>query len=121
MSFSVDRSFYFGDLDCHCPRIVHALNLQLGSSLSLYGCCKYQARIGDNATMPREIDSERGTYIPPILGENEEATDVFKSSVAHNEVDTRQKAGIWIYIFQIIFQVHFCLYQFSEFCLNRKF
>lgn len=107
MSFSVDRSFYFGDLDCHCPRIVHALNLQLGSSLSLYGCCKYQVRIGNNATTPRELVSERGSYTPPILGESVDATEILKSSGAHNEVDTRQKANIWVYVFQIIFQVGF--------------
>ncbi|MCV5003851.1 hypothetical protein OFM39_29800, partial [Escherichia coli] len=49
-------------------QLVAYLILQLGSLLSIYGCRKYQNRVG-RETVTR-LDAERGTYVAPILDEN---------------------------------------------------
>lgn len=90
--------------------------LQLGSSLSIYGCRKYQNSAHGDANMG--LDAERGTYVAPSLGDTSESSNLYKNLDAREERDARETAGAWGYIFQIIFQVefYFC-YQFHEFSI----
>ncbi|XP_010100433.2 uncharacterized protein LOC21410353 [Morus notabilis] len=75
----------------------------LGSSLSIYGCRKYQSRIGEDGNIG--LDAERGTYVAPSLGETSETSNLPKNLYSHEEHHAYQTAGVWTYIFQITFQV----------------
>lgn len=86
--------------------------LQLGSSLSIYGCRKYQDRGRGDANI--RLDAERGTYVAPSLGESSVASSLYKNLDTHEEYDAQETAGAWGYIFQIIFQVDFYLSSVSS-------
>ncbi|KAL5540082.1 hypothetical protein UlMin_043153 [Ulmus minor] len=77
----------------------------IGSSLSIYGCQKYRDRMSGHATDHIGFDTERGTYMPPTLGETSEASHTPKNLDFYNEHHAHQNAGVWSYIFQIVFQV----------------
>jgi hypothetical protein len=79
--------------------------LQIGSSLSLYGCYKYRNRVGEDAA-DHVRDAERGTYVAPTLGENAETSNMYKS-FTDEECPSRKGAGLYVYIFQVIYQVSF--------------
>ncbi|KAG7980136.1 hypothetical protein I3843_05G166500 [Carya illinoinensis] len=76
----------------------------LGSSLSIYGCCK-RNKVGGNAAYHASLDAERGTYMAPTLGESADMSNMYKTSDTSEESHTRHTAGVWGYIFQIIFQM----------------
>ncbi|XP_021635287.1 uncharacterized protein LOC110631683 isoform X2 [Hevea brasiliensis] len=64
----------------------------LGSSLSIYGCCKHRHGLnGDH-------------YTAPALGETADTFDLPKSLDMNGEPRGRLTAGRWGYVFQIIFQ-----------------
>lgn len=90
----------------HHPLVTNALkfNLQLGSSLSIYGCCK-RRQVGGHAAYRASLDAEQGTYIAPTLGESADMSSLSKSSETCEEAHSHHTAGVWVYIFQIIFQV----------------
>lgn len=92
-------------LSCSC--LYSAWILQLGSSLSIYGCRKYQSTDSGNAN--DRLDAERGTYVAPSLGDSSEASNLYKNVDTRERNDAHETAGAWVYIFQIIYQVHFCL------------
>lgn len=75
----------------------------LGSSLSIYGCRKYNNGVGGLGNIG--LDAERGTYVAPSLGETSETSNLPKNLPFHEEHQADQTAGLWTYIFQIIFQV----------------
>ncbi|PON44850.1 Transmembrane protein [Parasponia andersonii] len=75
----------------------------LGSSLSINGCREYHKRTFGGAN--NGLDTERGTYVAPSLGESSGASNLYKNRDAHEESDAHETAGAWGYIFQIIFQV----------------
>lgn len=75
----------------------------LGSSLSIYGCRKYNNGVGGFGNIG--LDAERGTYVAPSLGETSETSNLPKNLPLHEEHHAHQTAGLWTYIFQIIFQV----------------
>jgi hypothetical protein len=78
--------------------------LKLGASFSIYGCFKHH-KVGGNAVDHASLDTEQGTYIAPTLGENTDMSNLYKSSDTHEEPHAYHSAGVWGYIFQIIFQV----------------
>ncbi|KAB1207884.1 hypothetical protein CJ030_MR7G024246 [Morella rubra] len=76
----------------------------LGSSLSIYGCCK-RRQVGGHAAYCASLDAEQGTYIAPTLGESADMSSLSKSSETCEEAHSHHTAGVWVYIFQIIFQM----------------
>lgn len=92
--------------DCHVLKSLKIwFHLQLGSSLSIYGCRKYNNGVGGFGNIG--LDAERGTYVAPSLGETSETSNLPKNLPFHEEHHADQTAGLWTYIFQIIFQVYF--------------
>ncbi|KAH9708818.1 hypothetical protein KPL70_012995 [Citrus sinensis] len=57
----------------------------LASSLSIYGLCHGRDH--------RQLDAERGTYVPPTLSETADISVVSKSSNTHEEPHARRTAG----------------------------
>ncbi|XP_040375646.1 uncharacterized protein LOC112167884 isoform X2 [Rosa chinensis] len=78
-------------------------SLKLGSSLSIYGCYKYRSRVGEDAA-DHVRDEERGTYVAPTLGENADTSNTYKS-FTDEECPSRKGAGVYVYIFQVIYQM----------------
>ncbi|XP_018857842.1 uncharacterized protein LOC109019916 isoform X2 [Juglans regia] len=76
----------------------------LGSSLSIYGCCKHN-KVDGNAVYQANLDAEQGSYIAPTLGESLDMSIMSKTSYTHEEPHAHHTAGVWGYIFQIIFQM----------------
>ncbi|CAN6446242.1 unnamed protein product [Victoria cruziana] len=74
----------------------------LGSVLSMYGCY-LTFRKGSNGDDLFKVDTERGSYLPP--GEGHSGSLAADSN--HRE-RSREKAGIWGHIFQVMFQVSTC-------------
>lgn len=58
------------------------------------------------------LDTERGTYVAPTLGENANMSNIPINLISQEEPHVGKTAGIWGYIFQIIFQASF-LYFFT--------
>ncbi|KAL2347399.1 hypothetical protein Fmac_001399 [Flemingia macrophylla] len=68
----------------------------LGSCVSLYGCY-----FKHNHTY---LETEDGSYVAPSLDETAELPSLYKNASAYQEPHTKNTAGVWSYIFQIIFQ-----------------
>lgn len=80
--------------------------MQLGSSLSMYGCYQYHKSLGGDKVDNVEGDAEQGICATPaVLGESSNSSAKHTSS--REEFNARRPAGFWGYVFQIIFQVHF--------------
>ncbi|XP_059656149.1 uncharacterized protein LOC132303087 isoform X2 [Cornus florida] len=77
----------------------------LGSSLSIYGCCQNCNEVGGDRVDRVDLDAERGTYVAPTFGENENMPTVSKILNTHEEPHVRKPASIWGYTFQITFQM----------------
>ncbi|KAF5200049.1 transmembrane protein [Thalictrum thalictroides] len=75
----------------------------LGSALSVYGCYPYRNRVcGDQIGS----DAEQGIYVASVHEENTNARNLGKTSVPQEQRLVRQTAGLWSYIFQVIFQMN---------------
>ena len=81
--------------------------LQLGSCLSLYGCFVYPNKFVDDTVTHSYLDTEQGIYVAPRLGGSENTSNPPKSSHYNQESHAPRTAGLWGYIFQILFQVTF--------------
>lgn len=77
----------------------------LGCLLSIYGCCQYSNKVGHDYVA---LDAERGDYEAPTYVENgDTCIEEKRKYVQHNgQHYTRQIAGIWGYVFQILFQMN---------------
>ncbi|XP_050371838.1 uncharacterized protein LOC126789823 [Argentina anserina] len=75
----------------------------LGSSLSIYGCYNYHNRVGEDAG-DHVRDEEQGTYVAPTLGEDADTSNMSKS-FNDGESPSRKAAGVYVYIFQVIYQM----------------
>ncbi|KAE8023489.1 hypothetical protein FH972_009178 [Carpinus fangiana] len=84
----------------------------LGASFSIYGCFKHH-KVDGNAADHASLDTEQGTYIAPTLGENTDMSNLYKSSDTHEEPHACHSAGVWGYIFQIIFQLIICMHSIN--------
>ncbi|XP_059443259.1 uncharacterized protein LOC132175354 isoform X3 [Corylus avellana] len=78
----------------------------LGSLLSMYGCYQYHKKAGGDR-VDIELDTEQGTCGATPHGENSKMSVPSKTSGPHEQHDhLRKPAGIWGYVFQIIFQMN---------------
>ncbi|XP_043687146.1 uncharacterized protein LOC122638310 isoform X2 [Telopea speciosissima] len=77
----------------------------LGSLLSIYGCFQFRNRVGGDDTHHVGLEAEGGTYVAPIHGGNVNMCSTTKSSDPQEGSHIHQTAGIWCYVFQIIFQI----------------
>ncbi|XP_022132056.1 uncharacterized protein LOC111005019 isoform X2 [Momordica charantia] len=76
----------------------------LATSFSIYGCCRKCNNSG-SSTECTSLDAERGTYVPPTLGDGSpDVSNTAKGSDSHEDFHTRKAAGVGGYAFQIIFQ-----------------
>jgi len=73
----------------------------------MYGCYQYHKKAGGDRVGNVEGDAEQGTGGATTHGENSKISDPSKSSGPHEQHNLRKPAGIWGYVFQIIFQVSF--------------
>ncbi|XP_020231199.1 uncharacterized protein LOC109811778 isoform X2 [Cajanus cajan] len=73
-----------------------------GSYFSLYGCSLKPNKFVSNAVNGTSLDAEVGTYIVPTIDGSSNMPNLPKSP--DQEFHTRKIAGLWGYIFQIIFQ-----------------
>ncbi|KAF8399675.1 hypothetical protein HHK36_015546 [Tetracentron sinense] len=78
----------------------------LGSLLSTYGCYQYQNQVGGNKIDHEGLDAERGTYMAPTHGENVNMSNMAKISDPQDGHHVHQIAGIWGYVFQVLFQMN---------------
>lgn len=87
-------------------------NLQLASSISIYGLCKCCHESRDDHAEHDSLDTERGTYTAPTLGDISDTSNRAKRVDTDGQSHIWQTAGTFGYIFQIVFQVSF--YWFLE-------
>ncbi|KAF7136633.1 hypothetical protein RHSIM_Rhsim08G0173700 [Rhododendron simsii] len=73
----------------------------LGSLLSMYGCFQNHNKVGGEETYKETFDAEQGTYV-----KNPNASKGGKHSRSDQPLQVRQTAGLWGYIFQIVFQMN---------------
>ncbi|KAB1216624.1 hypothetical protein CJ030_MR4G007815 [Morella rubra] len=82
----------------------------LGSVLSMHGCYQYHRKAGGDRVDNVDADTELGTWVAtaPAPGESSKTSNPnpSKSSGPHEQGQPRKPAGIWGYIFQIIFQMN---------------
>ncbi|XP_028787139.1 uncharacterized protein LOC114743112 [Neltuma alba] len=76
----------------------------VGSGLSIFGCFIYPNKFVDDAVNHSYLDTELGIYVAPRLGGGEDMSNLPKSSHSHQEPYAPRTAGLWGYIFQILFQ-----------------
>ncbi|XP_059656157.1 uncharacterized protein LOC132303090 [Cornus florida] len=77
----------------------------LGSSLSIYGCCQNCNEVGGDRVDQLGLDADRGTFLAPTFGENENMPIISKSLNTNEEPHVRKPASIWGYAFQTTFQM----------------
>ncbi|XP_020259749.1 uncharacterized protein LOC109836301 isoform X3 [Asparagus officinalis] len=78
----------------------------LGSLLSAYGCHQYLKKMGGDMMNGSSLDAERGVYAAHISERSETVHRTIKNSVFNEEHNVRKVAGIWGYVFQIIYQTN---------------
>lgn len=73
----------------------------------MYGCYQYHNKVGGESVDNVGLDTEQGSnFMVPVHGENFNMSNAAKASGSHDEQPTRKAAGVWAYVFQIIFQVN---------------
>ncbi|XP_050374851.1 uncharacterized protein LOC126792480 [Argentina anserina] len=82
-----------------CTFTMVTIYFGIGISISIYGCRKYRNRVFDNAT-DEVKDEEQGTSV----GKNADTTSTPKSPTAE-ECPSRKAAGLYVHIFQAIYQL----------------
>jgi len=80
--------------------------LQLGSLLSIHGCYQHHKKATGDKVDNVDGDAERGIYDSSALPQSSNNPSHQEKSLGASEAIVRQHAGIWGYIFQIIFQVY---------------
>ncbi|GFP97467.1 crs2-associated factor 2 chloroplastic [Phtheirospermum japonicum] len=75
----------------------------LGSSLSIYGYLHHRNKVEGQNGNSVCADAERGSYVPPIPGENENMQSIDRSLDLNNDTNCNN-ASVWEYALQIIFQ-----------------
>ena len=53
------------------------------------------------------LDAEQGTHVSPSLGESLNSSNLPRIQIAAKKLNVRKSAGVFGYIFQIIYQVAF--------------
>lgn len=83
--------------------IFHQYNplcLQLGSVLSIYGCYQYVCNTGGDRYDPVRSGADHGTYMIAPTAET-----AYDPAIKISHDNGRETAGLWGYMFQIMFQV----------------
>ncbi|XP_018821239.1 uncharacterized protein LOC108991452 isoform X1 [Juglans regia] len=78
----------------------------LGSLLSMHGCYQHHKKASGDRVDNVEVDTELGTCDATPHGESSKMSNPSKSSGHHEQGHLRRPAGIWGYVFQIIFQMN---------------
>ncbi|KAJ9140310.1 hypothetical protein P3X46_030972 [Hevea brasiliensis] len=78
----------------------------LGSFLSVRGCYLYHRRVCRDKVDSVEVDSEQGNCATPAPGERSNTSIEKRSSNSNEQLDRRQPAGKWAFLFQIVFQMN---------------
>ncbi|KAG5520892.1 hypothetical protein RHGRI_033453 [Rhododendron griersonianum] len=85
------------------------VKLELASLFSIHGCRQCCHEAGGARVDQVALDAERGTYVALSLEENANKPSMSKSLHpglnSHEEYLAQKTAGIWGYIFQIIYQI----------------
>lgn len=83
--------------------------LQLGSLLSMHGCYQHHKKASGDKVNNVDGDAEQGIYDASTLPQSSNPSTHEKGLGAPQPQQhiVRQNAGIWGYIFQVIFQVNF--------------
>ncbi|XP_027360866.1 uncharacterized protein LOC113868994 [Abrus precatorius] len=76
-----------------------------GSCFSIYGCCFKHNKIDGSLVNHDYLETEQGIYVAPSLDGIVDVPDLYKNSNAYQEPPTPRTAGVWGYIFQMIFQI----------------
>lgn len=71
----------------------------------MHGCYQHHKKAGGDRVDNVEVDTELGTCDATPRGESSQMSNPSKSSAHHQQGHLRKPAGIWGYVFQIIFQV----------------
>ncbi|KAL6351614.1 hypothetical protein AAG906_040968 [Vitis piasezkii] len=79
----------------------------LGTSCSICGYRLYRNKAGIDRVDYEGSDAEQGSYIAPTLRENANTSNMSKNFGTYEQSHVRKTARMWIYAFQIIFQVNF--------------
>ncbi|XP_019232338.1 PREDICTED: uncharacterized protein LOC109213045 [Nicotiana attenuata] len=112
IAFALLLSLLIADVVTHRLRILNfytqwtftlvTIYFGLGSSLSIHGCL--ESRKGGNSENSDVVDAERGSYSSDSTPENASVLIVYNGLNSH----VREAAGLWGYVFQIIFQACIC-------------
>ncbi|KAG9449865.1 hypothetical protein H6P81_009830 [Aristolochia fimbriata] len=76
----------------------------VGSCLSTYGCYQFLNKVGGERAEEMRFDAERGSYVAPRQGDNAVSLNARKDLHQQERQSICHAAGIWGYIFQIIYQ-----------------
>uniref|UniRef100_F6HHW2 Uncharacterized protein n=1 Tax=Vitis vinifera TaxID=29760 RepID=F6HHW2_VITVI len=77
----------------------------LGTSCSICGYRLYRNKAGIDRVDYEGWDAEQGSYIAPTLRENANTSNMSKNFGTYEQSHVRKTARMWIYAFQIIFQM----------------
>ncbi|CBI28563.3 unnamed protein product, partial [Vitis vinifera] len=77
----------------------------LGTSCSIWGYRQYRNKAGIDRVDYEGWDAEQGSYIAPTLRENANTSNMSKNFGTYEQSHVRKTARMWIYAFQIIFQM----------------
>ncbi|RVW43324.1 hypothetical protein CK203_070395 [Vitis vinifera] len=77
----------------------------LGTSCSICGYRLYRNKAGIDRVDYEGLDAEQGSYIAPTLRENANTSNMSKNFGTYEQSHVRKTARMWIYAFQIIFQM----------------
>ncbi|TYI36778.1 hypothetical protein ES332_A03G165300v1 [Gossypium tomentosum] len=84
-----------------------------GSAISVYGCQQHWGKVGGDRGDHLSLNSEQGSYTPPILGEAANVSNQCKHFDAHRAPHCPRRAGVWTYAFQIIYQLIVCMHSIN--------
>lgn len=77
----------------------------LGTSCSICGYRQYRNKAGIDRVDYEGLDAEQGSYIAPTLRESANTSNMSKNFGTYEQSHVRKTARMWIYAFQIIFQM----------------
>lgn len=73
----------------------------------MYGCYQFHNKVSGESVNNGGLDAEQGgNSVVPVHGDDFNRSDMAKASHSLDGQQTRKAAGIWAYLFQIIFQVN---------------
>ncbi|PSS28500.1 UPF0641 membrane protein like [Actinidia chinensis var. chinensis] len=77
----------------------------IASLFSIYGCFQCRYEVGGDGADHVPLDEEQGTCVSPTLAENDNFPNTPKNMTSQKESGIHIPAGVWGYVFQIIYQI----------------